>query len=153
MGLISKIMGTYQLVKAMKLYGDYYREIRSTIRSVLHYYVDKKNYKAAIWGAGLKGKAFLNVIDPKQRFITYVYDRDEKKFGSLMPTGHPVVDYQDRKYQDVQVVLIMNNNFETEIAGSISEQGMKVILVNIDSIKTGRLTPKEIVKTYGREVK
>lgn len=153
MGMISKIKGTYQLIKAMKLYGDYYREIKSTIRNVLHYYVDRKNYKVAIWGAGLKGKAFLNVIDPKRRFVSYVYDRDEKKFGSFMPTGHPVVNYQSRGNQDVQVVLIMNNNFETEIAGSLSEQGIKVILVNIDSIKTGGLTPKEIVKTYGRKLR
>jgi NADH/NAD ratio-sensing transcriptional regulator Rex len=153
MGSLARINGIYQLMKALKLYGTYYGEIKSTIRNVLHYYVDKKDYNVAIWGAGLKGKAFLKVIDPNQRFVKYVYDRDEKKFGSFMPTGHAVVDYQRKENQDVQVVLIMNNNYETEIAGSLSYQGMSVILVNVDSIKTGRLTPREIIKTYGRKLR
>lgn len=152
MGVLSRISGMYQLIKAMKLYGDYYNEIRSTTRSVLHYYVDRKNHNVAIWGAGLKGKAFLNVIDTKQRFIKYVYDRDEKKIGLVMPTGHPIVDYQNKINQDVRVVLIMNNNFETEIARNLSDNGMKVILVNIDSIITGKLTTKEVIKTYGKEI-
>ena len=148
---LTRISGIYQLMKAMKLYGTYYREIKSTIRNVLHYYVDKKNYNIAIWGAGLKGKAFLKVIDPSQRFVKYVYDRDEKKIGSFMPTGHAVVNFQREENQDVQVVFIMNNNFETEIAGYLYDQGMSVILVNVDSIKTGRLTPREVIKTYGRD--
>ncbi len=152
MGSLARIKRIYQLIKAMKLYGDYYNEIRSTIRSVLNYYVDRKNYSVAIWGAGLKGKAFLNVIDSKRRFIKYVYDRDEKKFGLWMPTGHPIVDFRNKINQDVQVVLIMNNIFETEIAGNLSDSGMKVILVNIDSIITGKLTTKEVIKTYGKEI-
>ena len=152
MGSLARISGIYQLMKAMKLYANYYTEIKSTTRSVLHYYVDKKKYKTAIWGAGLKGKAFLNIIDPKRRFIEYVYDRDERKFGLAMPTGHPIVDFHKKVNQDVQVVFIMNNNYETEIAGTLSDNNMKVILVNVDSIITGKLTAKEVIKTYGREL-
>lgn len=152
MRIVALIKNNLKLRKAMKLYGSCYREIRLTIRTILHYYVDKKKYRVAIWGAGLKGSAFLNVVDPKQRFITSVFDRDEKKFGLVMPSGHPIVDVQNKINQNVQVVLIMNNYFETEIAGNLAGNDMKVILVNIDSIITGKLTAKEAVKTYGREI-
>ena len=151
MKFIEKIMNFYQLNKAIKIYGTYYTKCRNNIRSVLHYYTNKKNYSVAVWGAGLKGKAFLRVIDPKQQFIKCVYDIDKSKFNKSMPTGHKIVDYTMLQNQDVHVVLLMNNNFETEIASALEEQKMDVILINIDSIIAGELTMRSIISMHRKE--
>ena len=151
MKFIEAAKNKIQLYKAIKIYGTYYADYRKNIRSVLRYYVNKKNYNIAIWGAGLKGKAFLSVIDPQQKLIKYVYDIDEIKFGRNMPTGHTIVDYSEKYYQDIHVVLLMNNNYETEIASQLEEENLKVILINIDSIIAGELLPQEVVKMYRKE--
>ncbi len=141
-----------KLHKAIKIYGNYYVKYKRIIQTVLHYYVHKRGYNIAIWGAGLKGKAFLKVIDSNQRLIKYVYDIDDKKIGNDMPTGHKIVDYTGKYSQNVQIVLLMNNNFETEVAGFLEEQNMDVILLNVDSIIAGELTAREIVKLYRKEI-
>lgn len=135
----------------MKKYGKYYSECRRTLRSMLYYYSQKEHYKIGVWGAGLKGKAFLRIIDPSRQFIDYVYDVDQAKLGTVMPTGHQVVNYKDKNKQDVKVVLLMNNNFETDTAVLLEEEKMDVILINVDSVMAGGLTAKEIVTFHRKE--
>lgn len=150
MKLIESIINVIQLNKALKLYGNYYSEHRKSIRSLLYYYTKIKNYNIAIWGAGLKGKAFLRVMDSNQQFIKYVYDIDEKKFGKGMPTGHKVVDFTKKANQDVKAVFLMNNTFETETASELAEHNMNVILINVDSMIAGNLSAKDIIKINER---
>ena len=149
MHLKDKIINIYELHKSMNIYGPYYDKAKSNIKLALKYYV-KKNYKIAIWGAGLKGKAFLKVIDPGCRFIQYVYDKDKNKFGKTMPTGHCIVDYMNKRTQDVDVVLLMNSNHETETASRLGEHNINVIFINIDSIITGEFDARRIVSEHKR---
>ena len=151
MTLYENLKSRYQLKKALQTYGKYFAENRKSIRTVLRYYRERKDFRIAIWGAGLKGKAFLKVIDPYQSFIDYVYDCDKKKMGDIMPTGHIVVDYTKQEFQNVKVVLLMNNVFETETACLLEEQNMNVIYINMDSVIVGKMKAREILDQYGRE--
>ena len=153
MWLYDKMLETYQLNKALGIYGREYRENRKSIRSFLYYYKDKKHYNIAVWGAGLKGKAFLKIIDPDQRFIKYVYDIDKRMFGKSLPTGHKIVDFKMKYNQDIKVVLLMNNNFETVTANLLAEQNMKVILINVDSVIAGSLDANSVLQLYGKDIK
>jgi hypothetical protein len=105
-----------------------------------------------MWGGGLKGTVFLDLIDRDREYINYVFDIDKSKFNLQLPTGHIIVDYKSENYQDIEVVLIMNNNFETEIAGMLNEIGMKVLLVNIDSVICGNLSKEEALDLYSRRI-
>lgn len=152
MKLIEQIKNIIEQNKAVKLYGKYYFEYRKTLRQILYFYANKKKYNIAIWGAGLKGKAFLRAMDSKKEFIKYVYDIDKNKIGKVMPTGHTIVDYCSKYNQDVQIVLLMNNNYETETASLLEEHNLQVKLINIDSIIAGELSAREAVKLYGKEL-
>ena len=134
--------------KALRDYGYFYKKMEVVLKEILHYYTTEKKYNVAIWGGGLKGIAFLKIIDSKNAYIHYVFDIDKNKFNTKLSTGHKIVNYKDPKFQDVDVVCIMNNNYETEIAGLLKDENMRIILVNIDSIIFGNLSTKEALQMY-----
>jgi hypothetical protein len=148
MYIIDHYKNLYDNQKALKIYGDYYRKNGQVLYNILSYYKNKKGYRVAIWGGGLKGKAFLQIFDKNNELVRYIYDINKDLWNSKMNTGHHIVDYRDQKYQDIDVVFIMNNNFETEIAGMLKEADMHVILVNIDSIICGNMSYRESLVMY-----
>lgn len=150
MNLFHNIIDIIKEKNSLKLYGEYYKSNANVIKQILHYYKYKKNYNIAIWGSGYKGKAFLSTIDKTKKYIDCVYDINELKHGQTLTTGHKIVNYSDEFYQTVDVVLIMNGSFETEIAGLLKEAYFYPILVNVDSIICGRLTAYEALKMYGK---
>lgn len=137
--------------KARYLYEDYYLRGKKTIEALLKYYKEH-NQKVAIWGGGLKGVAFLNTFDRNPKMINNVFDNNEKKWGTEMPTGHPINGLNSQLYQDVEIILLMNNNYESEVAEQLISNQKRVFLVNIDSIIWGELTWQESLKLYGRRV-
>lgn len=153
MNMVKLIINKRKEMNAVKMYGEYYEKSRLILQKILYYFGHKKNYNIAIWGAGYKGRAFLEVIDPQKRYIDYVFDIDKGKFGEVMKTGHEIVSYSDAKYHNkIDVIFIMNSKFETEIAGLLKEVDFHAILVNVDSIICGNLTAKEALKLYRRKV-
>lgn len=153
MNIIKFIINKRKETNAMKMYGEYYKKSRLILQKILYYFRYRKKHNIAIWGAGYKGRAFLKVIDPKKRYIDYVFDIDKGKFGNVMETGHEIVSYSDAKYRNkIDVIFIMNSKFETEIAGLLKEEDFHAILVNVDSIICGKLTAKEALKLYRRKV-
>ncbi len=138
---------------SLDLYRNYYLLSSQIIIDMLNYYKKEKNNNIAIWGAGLKGLAFLKTIDPAGKYISYVYDIDEKKEGNVLLTGHKVVNYKKNENKNIQVVLLMNNNYETEVACLLKEADMNVILINIDSVIDGALTVEDILRTQNNSRK
>ena len=47
----------------IKIYENYFMEKYGVINSILEYYY-QNGKTMAVWGAGLRGKAFLNIFDP-----------------------------------------------------------------------------------------
>lgn len=74
-----------------------------------------KEGKVALWGAGAKGVAFANLIDPDCKSIDCVVDLNSKKQGKYIPgTGHPIVDYKQLSKRNVRNVILMNPNYHSE---------------------------------------
>ena len=48
--------------KALKYYGSYYLSYKEIIDELISYYYNQKKELIAIWGAGMKGCAFLEVF-------------------------------------------------------------------------------------------
>lgn len=121
-----------KLKEAIHLYGTYYKEANSRINE-LYLYFQSRGYQITIWGAGLKGMAFLHVCDMKKEHISCVYDVDQKKTGSYMITGHVVEDFRQNKSDIKEAVLLMNGIYEAEVVGLLKEHGKDKIVINMDS--------------------
>lgn len=140
-----------EVKKAMYLYEKYYTECQEGITQLLEYY-QKGNQKIALWGGGLKGVAFLEIFDPNMQKVSFVYDNNEKKWGSKLPTGHQIKCLENSSNDVVNAVLLMNNNYETEVAGQLIAAEKKVALINVDSVILGELALEEILDMYGKEI-
>lgn len=136
--------------KALKYYGSYYLSYKEVIDELISYYNQKKEL-IAIWGAGLKGSAFLKVFDSENCKISCAYDISSDKDGTKMPTGHTICKPNNKKYK-IGVVFLMNNNYEAEVACAMRENNIKASLVNIDSIILGKMPLKEVLEMYGEKI-
>lgn len=81
---------------------------------------EENNMHTLVWGAGAKGVAFLNAIDPEQKYVDGVIDINPYKQGKfLVGTGHPILKPEDLekyvKYKKVEII-IMNECYLDEIS-------------------------------------
>ena len=104
-------------LNAIEIYEEYFGSKKEIIYKILKYYKSKSK-RIAIWGAGLRGQAFLNVLDRECNIIDYVYDINEKKIGERLETGHLICDYKKNKSD---IVLVMNNLHEVDIYDRLIE--------------------------------
>ncbi len=124
-----KIREQYNRVKAMALYGEYYRKNRRYIEKLLCDYCGKK---IAIWGAGLKGEAFLKVIDPNREKICFAIDKSESKNGTKMPTGHRIIMPRMILEQGIEVVISINYNHADSIRNDVEAISTEIVTVCLD---------------------
>lgn len=134
--------------KALKYYKGYYLSHEQVINKLISYYNDRSEL-IAVWGAGMKGTAFLELFDSGMTKIACVYDISDKKSGTKMLTGHDIFRPQDKKYENIKAVLLMNNNYETEVAGMLHDYNIKASLINMDSVILGKMSLKDTIEMYG----
>ena len=70
-----------------------------------------------VWGAGAKGVAFLNLLDPSAHLVKAVIDINPQKQGHfLVGTGHRIVSPEVlRTCPEEVVVIVMNEQYRQEI--------------------------------------
>lgn len=146
MKIIQTIRQNKKIRKAIDLYGDSYEAVRDNLEELFQYYREKQMTNIAVWGAGLKGEAFLKVIDSQRTKIKCVFDIDEEKYGTYMNSGHEIVDYKKRENQNIQVILLMNNTYENETIALLREKDFYAEVVNIDSFVDGNLNVQEFLE-------
>ena len=76
-----------------------------------------------MWGAGAKGVAFLNMVDPEKRYVSKVIDINPKKQGTFLPgSGHEIVSPEYLKEVSGSIiVVVMNENYLEEIKECVSK--------------------------------
>lgn len=80
--------------------------------------------RAAIWGGGSKGVAFLSTLNLGSA-IEYVVDINPHKHGKFMPgTGHPVVPPEYLRDRRPDLVIIMNPVYTPEIRDLLGQLGL-----------------------------
>lgn len=126
----------------IKVYEQYFIKKLEIISAYIDY-LNRQGKKIAIWGAGQRGKAFLNVFDNEQKRISYIYDLNEKRLGERLQTGHIIVDY---KNDEADVVLAMNNAHEMSVKEHMWKIGSKAQVVNVDHIILGDLSLEQIIE-------
>jgi SAM-dependent methyltransferase len=89
-----------------------------------------KNKNIAIWGAGAKGVTFANFVDSTLEKIKCIIDINPNKCGKFLPgSGHPIVSPSVLLEQDIDVIIIMNPNYSTEIRKIASNKDYHFITV------------------------
>jgi SAM-dependent methyltransferase len=88
----------------------------------------------AIWGAGAKGSTFLNLVDPNRDKIKYVIDINPKKQNRFIGgTGHPIQDVNYLEIDKVDNLILMNTNYEQEIAQILKDKNININIKTLQS--------------------
>ncbi len=127
-------MGFEQYLKkkgAIYEFGDFYSSYRNELVQILKYYQDK-GYKTAIWGAGLKGTAFLNLIDPKGKCIHSVIDMNKNLHGTRITPRHRVSSLEDALKAMPDVIIIMNAAHYADNYALLTENNYDGIILDLD---------------------
>jgi hypothetical protein len=86
-----------------------------------------------VWGAGAKGIAFANIMDPEPKAITHLVDINDKKQNRYVPlTGHLCVgpDTLNWAHMGAESCLwIMNENYADEILSTLPQSYGGTVMV------------------------
>lgn len=83
-----------------------------------------------VWGAGSKGVTFLNWLGCSLHQIAYVVDLNPRKHGRFVGgTGQEIVSPEFLRHNRPQTVLVMNPNYQQEIAAHLDELGVEATLI------------------------
>ncbi len=122
-------------IDANKVYLEYFCKKKDLIINLIRQY-KSSGKKVALWGAGKKGSALLEAIDPSNEFVICVFDKDKNKTGMRLKTGHEIKDYN--KFM-ADVVLVANSVFELEVVHTLEKINPEINIINVDSIILGDL--------------
>lgn len=120
---------------AVKIYENYFGKKKDVIIQMAQHY-GQEGKTIALWGAGKKGIGFLKVIDPDNKIVSCVFDKDLNKIGTILETGHIIKDFNKQK---VDVIFVANSTFELEVVHILEKINPKTTIVNIDNIILGDL--------------
>lgn len=126
---------------AIKIYEDYFSKKQNVIMQMIQYY-KQEGKTIALWGAGKKGIGFLKVIDPDNKIISCIFDKDINKIGVVLETGHIIKDFHKQK---IDVIFVANSTFELEVVHILKKISPETAIVNIDNIILGDLEIDDIL--------
>ncbi|MCI8377481.1 MAG: hypothetical protein HFH72_03060 [Lachnospiraceae bacterium] len=127
-----------------KEYHEYYQNHFSKLEELLEL-LKNKQYSVVLWGAGLKGQAFLEICDSENIYVQSVIDRDSRKQGKVLSSGHVV-----RQISDVNsnmVVLVANEKYYASVCFSLFDHGYdvkKIKLLCLDWFVADRFTLEDV---------
>jgi SAM-dependent methyltransferase len=85
--------------------------------------------RTALWGAGARGVAFLNAVDPDAR-LGAVVDLNPAKWHRFLPVaGHEVIPPHELGSRDISAVVLTNPNYENEVSVHLRELGVNAEVV------------------------
>lgn len=140
-------MGLKQFFKtkgAIYEYGDYYSSYRDELAQIFQYY-QGIGLKVAIWGAGLKGTAFLNLIDKKGKYISYVIDMNKELHGSKVTPKHLISGLEEVMEAMPGVIIIMNAVHYSDNYAMLIEKGYNGIILDLDTIIENSVDPDIVI--------
>lgn len=135
------VLDRYGIIDANKVYLEYFHKKKDVITNLIKQYKNCGK-KVALWGAGKKGIALLETIDPLNEFICCVFDKDKKKANMHLKTGHEIKDYN--KFM-ADVVLVANSVFELEVVHTLEKINPEINIINVDNIILGNLEETNIL--------
>ncbi len=100
-----------------------------------------------VWGAGAKGSAFLNYVDPLTEHVSFVVDINPRKQNQYVPkTAHKIVSPEILEEFTNGQILIMNSNYYSEILEETrnSNFNIRTLGEGVGSKKKAGISPNEL---------
>lgn len=141
--LLEKYENIYKKFKSEIQYGEYYKDFRREMIPLLkRYRKDKK--RVVVWGAGLKGNAFLAAVDAKAEYIEAVVDMSEQLHGTVLATGHKVAEKEYITKNHVDIVFVVNGQFYVENYFMLEKMGYNGLVFDVDYLVNHKINHKQI---------
>lgn len=135
--------------RAKLLFSEYYMPEKDKLTDVFEYYAGEGK-KLAIWGGGIKGQAFVNIADPKNKYISFVIDINPERVRAQF-AGKRVISCYDLKEEDVDVIFMMSQKHFVQNYNILQDMGIKCILHDVDEIVKRSLSVEEIISNIDME--
>ena len=130
---------------SIKIYKDYFKKKRETIISFFEC-VKGKGASIDLWGAGRRGKAFLDIYDRDGIYIDVVFDSDSGKCGKYIDNVHMVKDYRDYLDNQIPNVIVVADPWLEYYVRYLFCDVPSVFIISIDHIIEGDLTVDDIMR-------
>lgn len=96
----------------------------------LQRYLSSHYRKVALWGAGIRGRAFAEIYGEIWSGLEYAYDMDETKHGKMLPHGIMIQKFGAKKQEAPECILILN---ETHLLSALEKiNGKEAVLFDLD---------------------
>jgi len=129
---------------AILQFGEYYLSYYKDLIDILEYF-KAKNLKVGIWGAGLKGTAFLNKIDKKGRYIDIVVDLNKSIYGTYITPYHKVIGYKEFLLNPTDVIFIMNAAHYADNYALLKENNYSGLIIDMDYLIENKISSSDII--------
>lgn len=106
---------------------------------VLQRYIKKHHWKAALWGAGVRGRAFAEIYGENWGNLQCVYDIDSSKHGQELCHGIVIKEFHAQNAENVDCIVVLNAVHLLSVAEVLC--GQKIVLFDMDTYLN---TPNEI---------
>lgn len=107
------------------------RKNRTKIDKMFQYLSDHRYY-AALWGAGKRGKAFLNEYGDREE-IKKVYDQDTKISGIRFGTRYLIELFDHETCKEIDFVIVTNKLYFSNIANIIKNINPQIKVFNLEA--------------------
>ncbi len=113
------------VVDTARRFGASYRAAVASWTARLRLACDKGR-TVILWGAGGRGASFLAAVDPAAGLVAFAVDVNPARQGAYVPvTGHPIRAPDALTAAAVDVIIVANNTYLTEIARIARAHGFK----------------------------
>lgn len=130
---------------AVLQYGDYYNSYKEELIKLLEYY-KAMGYHVAIWGAGLKGKAFLNCIDREGKYIQTVIDLNQDLHDKFITSKHKVVSLTEALIRNPDIIFIMSSFHYADNNSLLRDSGYHGKIIDLDYLIENNIKFEAIIQ-------
>lgn len=94
-------------------------------------YISMHQWKAALWGAGIRGRAFAGIYGEDWNDLQCVYDIDSSKHGQELCPGIVIKGFHAQNAENVDCILVLNAVHLLSVLKALC--GEKIVLFDMDA--------------------
>lgn len=101
----------------------------------LYLFFAEKRWNIALWGAGTRGQAFMEVYGARWNLISCIFDMDKEKQGkSLKPSGVGIKLFETNQIENINCILVLNTIHISAVKKQL--KGKNVTIFDLNSYLT-----------------
>lgn len=81
----------------------------------LRLYFFENNWEIALWGAGIRGLAFMETYATQWNMIRCIYDMDKRKQGNNLYPNTPIKPFDVNQVRNINCILVLNAAHISEV--------------------------------------